>query len=115
MTISVTGDDTVEAVLNKIAEGLNSPNIVTYGTGYIERGSKMAAPVDTGLLRASITSSVRTTGDTIEGIVGSPVKYAETVEPITIKLSARYYLSKFANDTAIIARLIEGYVRSLLR
>lgn len=42
----------------------------------VERAAKLKAPVDTGRLRASITSEVRRSGDTWEGVVGSKVKYA---------------------------------------
>lgn len=42
----------------------------------VEREAKILAPVDTGRLRSSITSVVRVHGNTMEGVVGSAVKYA---------------------------------------
>lgn len=46
----------------------------------IQRGAKQNAPVDTGRLRASITPNVTTSGDDIEGVVGSNVVYAPYME-----------------------------------
>lgn len=43
---------------------------------YIERDAKKLAPVDTGRLRASITPSVNSESDGIQGVVGSNVVYA---------------------------------------
>lgn len=46
----------------------------------LQRSAKINTPVDTGRLRASITPEVEMAGDTVEGIVGTNVKYAPYVE-----------------------------------
>ena len=49
-------------------------------TLYVQRDAKIYAPVDTGRLRASITPSVRSAADGIQGVIGSNVKYAPYME-----------------------------------
>lgn len=46
----------------------------------VTRDAKKNAPVDTGRLRASITPSVQIKQATVEGVVGSNVVYAPTME-----------------------------------
>ena len=46
----------------------------------VQRDAKVNAPVDTGRLRASITPEVRSTGKSVQGVVGSNVAYAAAVE-----------------------------------
>lgn len=46
----------------------------------IQADAKSNCPVDTGRLRASITTNVQTDGDTVIGIVGTNVEYAPYVE-----------------------------------
>jgi hypothetical protein len=48
-------------------------------TERIANRARLYAPVDTGNLRASITTAVRTEGDRVIGTVGSPVVYAVVV------------------------------------
>lgn len=55
-------------------------NAMRDATLLITRDAKKNAPVDTGRLRASITPEVTTTGETVQGVVGSNVKYAPYVE-----------------------------------
>jgi phage gpG-like protein len=45
----------------------------------VQRDARIASPVDTGRLRASITPSV-TYGEPMQGVVGSNVKYAPFME-----------------------------------
>jgi hypothetical protein len=49
-------------------------------TERIANRARLLCPVDTGNLRASITTAVRTEGDRVIGTVGSPVVYAVPVE-----------------------------------
>ena len=46
----------------------------------VEGAAKDKAPKDTGALRRSITSKVEVTGNSIEGIVFTPLEYAPYVE-----------------------------------
>lgn len=46
----------------------------------VESAAKDKAPKDTGALRRSITSKVEATGNSIEGIVFTPLEYAPYVE-----------------------------------
>lgn len=46
----------------------------------VQGAAKQAAPVDSGRLRASISPEIRRDGDTIQGVVGSNVKYAPYME-----------------------------------
>ena len=46
----------------------------------VEGSAKGKAPKDTGALRRSITSKVEVTGNTIEGIVFTPLEYAQYQE-----------------------------------
>lgn len=46
----------------------------------VQRDAKRLAPVDTGLLRASITPEIRTQDRTVQGVVGSNVTYAAAME-----------------------------------
>lgn len=46
----------------------------------VERSAKQKAPKDTGELRRSISSEVRETGETVEGVVFTPLLYAPYVE-----------------------------------
>lgn len=50
----------------------------------VERGAKKNAPVDTGKLRASISSDVEGRGARIQGVIGSRVKYAPFMEEGTV-------------------------------
>lgn len=45
-------------------------------TERVANRARLLAPVDTGNLRASITTAVRTQGDQVIGLVGSGVKYS---------------------------------------
>jgi HK97 gp10 family phage protein len=55
-------------------------NAMRQATLIVQRDAKKFAPVDTGRLRASITPDVRVMTNTVEGVVGSNVKYAPYME-----------------------------------
>jgi phage gpG-like protein len=48
-------------------------------TQQIANRARLYCPVDTGNLRASITTAVRQQGDQVVGLVGTPVEYAVPV------------------------------------
>lgn len=55
-------------------------NAMRDATLIIDRDAKKNAPVDTGRLRASIIPEVTTIGETVQGVIGSNVKYAPYME-----------------------------------
>lgn len=58
----------------------------------IERRAKELCPVDTGRLRNSISSELRTENDNLVGIVGTDVEYAPFVEFGTVRMDAQPFL-----------------------
>ena len=56
----------------------------------IERDAKLAAPVDTGNLRSSITTSIAMNG--LRAEVGPTAEYAEWVETGTSRMAAQPFL-----------------------
>ena len=68
--------------LNKLDASMkaNVKQAITIGCELIENDAKHRVPVDTGLLRNSITHDVREEGNTIVGVVGTNFDYAPYVE-----------------------------------
>lgn len=70
--------------LTKRIEQMASPEKMADAMGkccaIVERAAKQKAPKDTGALRRSIQSRVKTTADTVTGEVYSPLEYAPYVE-----------------------------------
>ena len=58
----------------------------------VERQAKQNCPVDTGILKSSITNKVEQAGGDITGIVGTNIKYASFVEHGTANMSAQPFL-----------------------
>ena len=70
------------------------PKEMGTATLMVSRDAKLAAPVDTGLLRSSILPEVQVIGFDVIGIVGSEVKYAWFQEAGTVKMEGRHYLQR---------------------
>lgn len=64
----------------------------------IERLAKQYCPVDTGRLRASITTSLDHDGTGWTGLVGSNVEYAKYVEYGTSRMAAQSFLRRAINE-----------------
>lgn len=64
----------------------------------IEQVAKARCPVDTGRLRASITTSIDEGANDIVAKVGTPVEYAHFVEYGTYKQDAQPYLTPAFNQ-----------------
>lgn len=65
----------------------------------IERGAKQNAPVDTGRLRASITPVITSSGEDVEGVVGTNVYYAPFQEFGTKRgLKGKRYMQRAFED-----------------
>ena len=77
--MEVKGLKEVQAELVRIAKGMTG-NLMRGGmakaTLIVQRAAVKGAPVDRGILRASITPEVAVRANVVEGIVGSNVKYA---------------------------------------
>lgn len=86
ISIKVTGVVETQQNLNKIAGDLHGrpmEEAMRRAALLIERDAKKNAPVDTGRLRSSISSEIRTEGiggEKVIGVVGSNVVYAAAVE-----------------------------------
>lgn len=65
----------------------------------IDRGAKQNAPVDTGRLRASITPAITSSGEDVEGVVGTNVYYAPFQEFGTRRgLKGKRYMQRAFED-----------------
>lgn len=81
MKLTITGaEETIEylQVADKKLSRMEVP--MRQATALVTASAKRYAPVDTGLLRGSITPSVSVGATEIKGVVGSNVKYAPFME-----------------------------------
>lgn len=86
-SIEVTGIDKLEEKFNHIKSDLSGGALVSgmqKAVNLVLRDAKQGAPVFTGALKSSIIGEVRTNGmsqfNTVEGIVGSNLRYAAAAE-----------------------------------
>lgn len=83
----------LQQTFESLADADNYDASLSRITLQIERDAKRNAPVDTGNLRASLSSEVRREGaDKIAGYVGTNVKYAPFVEMGTSRMGAQPFL-----------------------
>lgn len=83
ITSSMTGAKEIQDKMSQTARDLTGPPMMDgmrRATLLVSGAAKRLSPVDTGRLRSSITPEVRTTWRTVEGVVGSNVKYAAPQE-----------------------------------
>ena len=110
MGIFIKGKDKVSKRLTKMAncdEALT--NVIQSGCMKIQADATKNCPVDTGNLRASITSKVENVDGKICGEVGTNVKYASAVNYGTRKMHARPFLtSAYENNIDEIKQEIQG-------
>lgn len=81
----------------------------------VEGWAKRNAPVDTGLLRSSIGSQVHTMFGEIQGMIGSPVRYAAKVEepgPVR-KTGRRPYLRPAVSEH--VTEIIDNFHRAFTK
>jgi phage gpG-like protein len=72
-------------------------------TDQILNRARLYCPVDTGNLRASLTTAIRTQGNTVTGLVGSDVEYALPLHQGRVtsrgrKIPGRPFLRKALTD-----------------
>ena len=77
---AIGADDTIENLTHVGQELVNAEKPMRAATLLVSGAAKRNAPVDTGVLRSSITPSVRSSGQGIVGVVGSNVEYAPYME-----------------------------------
>lgn len=83
MSKHVKGDDELKAKLHQVKNDLTGnpmKDAMREATLLVMRDAKINAPVDTGVLRASITPDVDVRGGRVLGIVGSNKVYAPYME-----------------------------------
>jgi HK97 gp10 family phage protein len=75
--------DGLEAIVEKL-DGLTDTATMRQRMGkacaVVERTAKQKAPKGNGALRRSITSKVETIGETVQGVIFTPLEYAPYVE-----------------------------------
>ena len=74
--IEFKGLDKIIAKLDKMQDTSTIVSAMQDACDLVEGSAKGKAPKDTGALRRIITSKVEVTGNSIEGIVYSPLEYA---------------------------------------
>jgi hypothetical protein len=79
----------------------------------VQRSAKLNAPVDTGILQASIVPAIKTTSGRIFGIVGTNVEYAPAMEePGNVRVKGRrpYLEPALTENNEKIVRLLDRVV-----
>ena len=74
--VEFKGLDKIIAKLDKMQDTSTIVSSMQDACDLVEGAAKGKAPKDTGALRRSITNRVEVTGNSIEGIVYSPLEYA---------------------------------------
>lgn len=79
----------------------------------VEGQAKALAPVDTGLLRDSITHKVEARDGELVGVVGTHVEYAPHIEYGTKNINAQaFLLPSFRENKGNIERILEDILKS---
>lgn len=78
--IRIEGLDEVLASIDSMGDTVKLEMAIGKACALIERAAKEKAPKDTGALKRSITSEVKSNGDDIQGVVYTPLEYAPYVE-----------------------------------
>lgn len=80
MSIKMNGLEGLERQIENLAEAEQFEAALRTACALVERTAKEKAPKDTGELRRSITSEIRSSGDELQGVVFTPLEYAPYVE-----------------------------------
>jgi len=101
--------------------GRGMVNAMKKAAGLVLRESRKNAPVNRGLLRSSLAMEVRATAREVQGVVGSPVKYAPHMEygtkPFTPPLQplVRWVELKFGKRGQDAILVAKGVQRKIAR
>lgn len=115
MNLSVNVSE-LGSVINALDEAVSSiiPSVagaVTQGVSLIEDDAKSLCPVNSGNLKASITSSVSASADSVQGIVAAGAPYAVCVEFGTLDRGARPFMQPaFDMNVDTIMQLISSAI-----
>ena len=80
MSIELEGINELLSSLEELRSLDNIEDALGKACALVERSAKQKAPKDTGKLRRSITSKVKSNGSDIQGVVYTPLEYAPYVE-----------------------------------
>jgi len=102
----------IDGALKMIPSGLTGA--MRKATLVVEREAKILSPVDTGRLRASIGSEVKSVGASVIGIVGSNVVYAPYQEFGTKYMTGRRYLQRALEaKQENIVKILDGFMHRI--
>lgn len=117
MGVTIKGLGSLKAKLNKLDPLTRAA--VTRGVQLaavkVEGDAKTIAPVDTGALRDSITTSGKSTATGAEASIGSSLEYAPFIELGTSRMQAQPYLhpalqkNKKKAKTIIITEIVKAH------
>jgi len=111
INVEIEGVDNLKKYLDAQYAGITTSAVtgMQKATLGVTRDAKKNAPVDTGRLRASITPGVQIRNETVEGVVGSNVKYAPFMElgtkPFWPPISALETWARRHGTTAFVVAL----------
>ena len=124
MTVDVSELQRVQKEIEEKLEQMHGSEVLMMmrqATLLIQRDAKIFSPVDTGRLRASITPSVSSYGETTEGVVGSNVEYAPYQEFGTTTregkpwVPAKRYLGRaFDANLARIQQMFDSVIKRIV-
>lgn len=80
MSVRIEGLEELDKLLEKIKSSKHFEEALGKCCALVEKEAKQKAPKDTGELRRSIKSEIRSKGDEIVGVVFTPLEYAPYVE-----------------------------------
>ena len=107
-------------IARKLRELTGGPVIAAMRTAtlLVFRDARIFSPVDTGRLRASITPSVSSSAEKVEGVVGSNVHYAPYQETGTWPVQAsgrgpRYLQRAYEKNVQRIIGLFERAIKKI--
>jgi HK97 gp10 family phage protein len=117
MQLEIRGVDETIQNLKRIGRQLGNLDApMRTATLLVTRSARINAPVDTGLLRASILPGSRSVRNKTVGIVGSNVEYAPYQEFGTRFIKPRRFLRRaLEQNTERIKRLLNGAVARIVR
>ena len=80
MDIKINGLEAIVAELDGLTDTATMQQRMKQACAVVERTAKQKAPKGNGALRRSITSKVETIGETVQGVIFTPLEYAPYVE-----------------------------------